>query len=129
MKFLDLFFTTFHSLLILFILIGWIWRKTRRLNLICIGLTAASWGLLGIFYGFGYCPLTDWHFNILRKLGHSDLPTSYISFLFTRITGLQVDQGLVDNVTLGGLIMAGIISIFLNFRHRFLPGRKENSSS
>ena len=123
MKFLDIFFTIFHSLLVVFILVGWLWKKTRRLNLICILLTAASWLLLGIFYGLGYCPLTDWHFNILRKLGHTDQPTSYISFLFTRITGLSVDQGLVDAVTLWGLIIALVISVYLNFRHRFLHSR------
>ncbi len=103
MKFLDIFFTVFHSLLVLFILFGWIWKKTRRLNLICILLTAASWLFLGIFYGLGYCPLTDWHFNILRRLGYSDLPNSYLSFLFTRLTGMQIDQNLVDAVTLWGL--------------------------
>lgn len=119
MKFLDIFFTVFHSLLVLFILFGWIWKKTRRLNLICILLTAASWLFLGIFYGLGYCPLTDWHFNILRRLGYSDLPNSYLSFLFTRLTGMQIDQHLVDLVTLWGLIMAMIFSIFLNFRKWF----------
>ncbi|MCK4992787.1 MAG: DUF2784 family protein, partial [Bacteroidales bacterium] len=84
MKFLDIFFTFFHTCLVIFNLFGWIWKKTRRLNLICLLLTAASWFILGIFYGLGYCPLTDWHFNILRKLGHTDLPDSYLSFLFTR---------------------------------------------
>jgi hypothetical protein len=128
MKFLDIFFTTFHSLLIGFILVGWIWKKTRKLNLICILLTACSWLLLGIFYGLGYCPLTDWHFNILRQLGYTDLPTSYISFLFTRITGWSVDQGLVDAVTLWGLVIALIISVFLNFRHRFLLSRGEKKA-
>ena len=125
MKFLDIFFTAFHSLLVLFILFGWIWKKTRRLNLICILLTAASWLGLGIFYGLGYCPLTDWHFNILRRLGYTDLPNSYLSFLFTRLTGLQIDQNLVDEVTLWGLVIAMMISIFLNFRHWFLRSRKK----
>ena len=125
MKILDVFFTAFHSLLVLFILFGWIWKKTRRLNLVCILLTAASWVGLGIFYGLGYCPLTDWHFNILRKLGYADLPNSYLSFLFTRLTGLQIDQNLVDAVTLWGLVIALIISIFLNFRHWFRPSMKK----
>ena len=125
MKFLDIFFTAFHSLLVLFILFGWIWKKTRRLNLICILLTAASWLGLGIFYGLGYCPLTDWHFNILRRLGYTDLPNSYLSFLFTRLTGLQIDQNLVDAVTLWGLVIGMMISIFLNFRHWFLRSRKK----
>jgi hypothetical protein len=128
MKFLDLFFTIFHSCLVIFNLFGWIWKKTRRLNLICLLLTAGSWLILGIFYGLGYCPLTDWHFNILRKLGYSDLPDSYLSFLFTRLTGMQIDQSLVDTVTLWGLIIALVISLYLNLRHWFkAKGGKENT--
>jgi hypothetical protein len=116
MKFLDIFFTVFHTSLVLFNFFGWIWKKTRRLNLICLLLTAGSWVILGIFYGFGYCPVTDWHFNILEKLGHTDLPNSYLSFLFTRLTGLSIDQSLVDAVTLWGLIIALAISLYLNLR-------------
>jgi hypothetical protein len=128
MRFLDIFFTVFHSCLVIFNLFGWIWKLTRRLNLICLLLTAGSWLILGIFYGWGYCPLTDWHFNILRKLGYTDLPDSYLSFLFTRITGLQIDQSLVDAITLWGLIIALVISLYLNLRHWFKPaGRKEDS--
>ncbi|MEN8203947.1 MAG: DUF2784 domain-containing protein [Bacteroidota bacterium] len=128
MKFLDIFFTIFHTSLVLFNLFGWIWHKTRRLNLICLLLTGASWVLLGIFYGFGYCPLTDWHFNILSNLGYTDLPDSYLSFLFTRLTRLQIDQSLVDAVTTWGLVIALIISLYLNFRHWFkLAGRKKDT--
>jgi hypothetical protein len=129
MKFLDIFFTVFHSLLVLFILFGWIWKKTRRLNLICILLTAASWLFLGIFYGLGYCPLTDWHFNILRRLGYSDLPNSYLSFLFTRLTGMQIDQHLIDSVSLWGLVIAMIFSIFLNFRNWFRRARRKEKAA
>ena len=125
MKFLDIFFTIFHTGLVFFNLFGWIWKRTRRLNLICLLLTAGSWLFLGFFYGFGYCPLTDWHFEILRNLGYSDLPTSYLSFLFTRLTGLPIDQSLVDGMTLGGLIIALLISLYLNFRHRFEKAGKE----
>ena len=118
MKFLDIFFTVFHTSLVIFNLFGWIWKKTRRLNLICLLLTAGSWVILGIFYGFGYCPLTDWHFSILGKLGYTDLPTSYLSFLFTRLTGLHLAQSLVDALTLWGLVIALVISLYLNFRQR-----------
>jgi len=119
MKFLDIFFTVFHTLLVLFILFGWIWKKTRRLNLICILLTAASWLILGIFYGIGYCPLTDWHFSILERLGHTQLPSSYITFLVTRLSGFQPDQGWVDIFTTGGLIIALIASVYFNFKSFF----------
>lgn len=116
MKFLDIFFTVFHTCVVLFNLFGWIWKKTRLLNLITLLLTAGSWLVLGFFYGFGYCPLTDWHFRVLGKLGITDLPDSYLSFLFTRLTGLPIDQSLVDAVTLWGLIVALAISLFLNIR-------------
>ena len=119
LRFLDIFFTVFHTGLVFFNLFGWIWKKTRLWNLVCILLTAASWGLLGIFYGFGYCPLTDWHFQVLRKLGHTGLPDSYLSFLFTRLTGLQIEQSLVDALTLWGLVIALVISLYLNLRPRF----------
>jgi len=119
MKFLDIFFTVFHTLLVLFILFGWIWKKTRQVNLICILLTAASWLILGIFYGIGYCPLTDWHFMVLERLGHTGLPTSYISFLVMRLSGFQPDQGVVDVFTAGGLIVALLASVYLNLSSFF----------
>jgi len=127
MKFLDIFFTVFHTCLVLFNLFGWIWKKTRLANLITLLVTAGSWLILGIFYGFGYCPLTDWHFSILEKLGYTNLPDSYLSFLFTRLTGLPVDQGLVDAVTLWGLIIALAISLYLNIRQWFKARRKQNT--
>ena len=119
LKFLDIFFTGFHACLVIFNLFGWIWRKTRLANLVCLLLTAGSWLVLGIFYGFGYCPLTDWHFKILRELGYTNLPDSYLSFLFTRLTGQPIDQSLVDSFTLWGLVIALIISLFLNLRSRY----------
>ncbi len=128
MKFLDIFFTVFHTCLVFFNMFGWIWKKTRLLNLICLLLTASSWLILGIFYGFGYCPLTDWHFNILQNLGYKDLPDSYLSFLFTRLTRLTIDQSLVETVTMWGLIIALVISLYLNLRYRLeAVGRKEDT--
>ena len=128
MRFLDIFFTVFHTCLVFFNLFGWIWKKARRLNLISLLMTGASWVILGIFYGLGYCPLTDWHFNILRKLGYTDLPDSYLSFLFTRLTRLQVDQSLVDAVTMWGLIIALTISLYLNFRYWFKPADRKKDT-
>jgi hypothetical protein len=130
MKFLDVFFTVFHTCLVLFNLFGWIWKKTRLMNLITLLLTAGSWVVLGIFYGFGYCPLTDWHFRILSNLGYTGLPDSYLSFLFTRLTGLPIDQSVVDSVTLWGLIVALAISLYLNIRHWIRrAGRMEKTKS
>ncbi|KPK85160.1 MAG: hypothetical protein AMS27_08155 [Bacteroides sp. SM23_62_1] len=112
----DIFFVIFHTSLIIFILFGWIWKRTRFWNLVVLLLTGGSWTILGIFYGFGYCPLTDWHFRILERLGHTGLPSSYIKYLADRITGLSFNSELVDSVTLWGLIVALVISLYLNIR-------------
>ena len=116
LKLLDFFFLAFHTILILFNLFGWIFRKTRKLNLVTLALTCASWFILGIFYGIGYCPLTDWHFQILTKMGHSDLPDSYTKYLADRLTGFDFNQGLINTITILSLLAAFAISIFLNIR-------------
>jgi hypothetical protein len=112
---LDIFFVVFHTSVIIFNLFGWIWRKTRKYNLILLVITGASWLFLGLIVGtLGYCPLTDWHFTILNKLGVSDLPSSYVKYLVDRLTGLDLNPSLVDNVTLYAFLAALGLSIFLN---------------
>jgi len=114
-RLLDILFVAFHTSLTLFNMFGWIWKKTRLANLITLTLTGSSWLFLGLIVGMlGYCPLTDWHFNILYKLGKNDLPTSYIKYLVDRLTGSDVNETLVDNATLYVFISALAISIFLN---------------
>jgi hypothetical protein len=116
LRLLDLFFLIFHTILIFFNLFAWIFRKTRRLNLITLTLTGASWFILGIFYGIGYCPLTDWHFNILGKLGYTNLPDSYIKYLADRLTGLDFNPELINSITLILFFIALAISACLNIR-------------
>ena len=116
LKILDFFFLVFHTVLIVFNLFGWILRKTRKLNLITLFLTCASWFILGIFYGIGYCPLTEWHFNILIKMGHSGLPDSYTKYLADRVTGLDFNPVFINTLTLVSLFTALAISIYLNIR-------------
>ena len=112
---LDIFFVIFHTSIIFFNLFGWIWRKTRKFNLVLLLITGSSWLFLGLFVGtLGYCPLTDWHFSVLNKLGISDLPSSYVKYLADRLTGLDLSPTLVDNVTLYSFLAALSISIFLN---------------
>lgn len=116
--FLDLFFIAFHTLLMLFNLFGWAWKKTRKLNLITLSLTAFSWFVLGIWYGFGYCPCTHWHWMVRRKLGDYDMPGSYVKFLVDTLTGLDVNAVLVDYVTGAFFAMACMVSVYVNFFRR-----------
>jgi hypothetical protein len=116
-RFLDIFFTVFHTFLILFNLAGWMWKKTRRLNLITLLLTGLSWTLLGFLtHTPGYCPLTDWHFTILSHLGEVDLPSSYIKYLIARLTGTDISSEIIDRITLVCFIISLSISVLLNAR-------------
>lgn len=113
----DWFFVVFHASLTLFNAMGWIWKAARRLNLITLALTGASWFLLGLFYGIGYCPLTDWHFQILNRLGEIHLPSSYLEYLVERLTPLNPSSTLVDTTTAIVFFMALGLSITLNIRN------------
>jgi hypothetical protein len=114
--FLNIFFFVFHTSLIIFNLFGWIWKKTRLANLIVILLTAFSWTILGIWYGFGFCPCTDWHWQVREKLGYFDMPSSYTKFLIDSLTGLDVKETMVDTLAVTLLALALVASVFTNLR-------------
>jgi hypothetical protein len=116
-RILDIFFVIFHTSLILFNLFGWIWKRTRKYNLVVLALTGASWLFLGLIVGtLGYCPLTDWHFSILEKTGVTNLPYSYVKYLADRLTGLDLNPSVVDDVTMYSFLAALGISLFFNIR-------------
>lgn len=114
--FLDKFFLVFHSSLMIFILFGWIWKKTRLANLVVILFTVFCWFFLGIWYGFGFCPCTEWHWQVRFKLRDYDLPNSYTKFLVDTLTGLEVSQQLVDAAAVSFLLLALLVSLSLNIR-------------
>lgn len=122
-KTLDVFFLFFHSLLILFNLFGWIWKKTRFWNFITLNLTAFSWFVLGIWYGWGYCFCTDWHWQVRKKLGLLIEQNSYISFLLETLTPMKLPQQTVDVVTLVCFLAAYAISLSLHIK-RFYYRKK-----
>jgi hypothetical protein len=111
-------FFTFHVVLIFFNLFGWIPKRMRKLNLISLGLTAFSWFVLGIFYGFGYCFLTDWHWAVRDKLGYNNNSNSYIHFLVTELTPIKIEENIVDLLTAICFFSALALSIYVNIRPR-----------
>ena len=126
-RILDIFFVVLHTSIILFNLTGWVWKKTRKYNLILLIITGSSWLILGLIVGtLGYCPLTDWHFNVLEKLGVTDLPSSYVKYLADRLTGLDFSSSLIDKVTLWTFFAALGLSLFLNIRDYIKARRKIN---
>ncbi|MCC6694398.1 MAG: DUF2784 domain-containing protein [Candidatus Hydrogenedentes bacterium] len=105
-----------HTSLIAFNLTGWTWRRFRKLNLFTLMLTAASWFGLGLWYGIGYCPLTEWHWQVRERLGEDDLPSSYLKYWTDRATGLDVNTTVVDAAAVIFFVAALIASITLNIR-------------
>ncbi len=119
---LDWFFMLVHPALIIFNLTGWLFRKTRKANLFVILLTGASWLILGIWKGLGYCPLTDWHYRVLHHLGAETLPNSYIAYLLERLFLCRFSSRIIDGVTLAAYLAALLISSGLTLRD-FLKSR------
>ncbi len=116
--FLDVLLSMLHFLIIGFNLLGWIFPATRRLHFIFILLTACSWFILGIWFGIGYCPITDWQWQVKEKLGESDLPGSFITYFANKITGRNFSDDLVSRLTLIFFVLAVLLSVYFNFIKR-----------
>ena len=114
LEFLNIVFMLTHIAVILFNLFGWIWKKTRKLHLWLVGFTLASWLLLGIKYGLGYCFLTDWHWSIKRQLGAHNLPNSFVHYVLEKI-GISMESSTTDIITVVAFILAIGMSLYLNF--------------
>lgn len=114
LSFLNIFFLLFHTAFTLFNVAGWMMAKTRKLHLITMALTAFSWFVLGIWYGWGYCFCTDWHWQVREALGHHDHSTSYIHFLILKLTGADLNTRLVDAGTALVFTTSLIASLWVN---------------
>jgi hypothetical protein len=114
--FLDWAFLVGHTALIFFNLFGWAWGKTLRLNLLSIFLTAGSWIAFAPWYGLGYCPCTDWHWQVKEALGQTDLPNNYLTYLFEAWTGVVVSDEFASRLAWAALAPALALSLYLNLR-------------
>ncbi len=111
---LDIFLSLVHIALIGFNLLGWIWPATRKAHLISVALTAASWFILGIWFGWGYCPITDWQWQVKEKLGERNLPNSFIKYFADKVTGRNINRTLIDTLTLVFFLAAIVMSLYVN---------------
>jgi hypothetical protein len=113
---LDLACFFFHTLLILFNLIGWAFRKTRVAHLVTLSLTLFSWFVMGAYYGWGYCLCADWQFQIRRQLGYVDVETSYLQLLGRQVFGLTFNRSVSDWIAGGALALIVIATAIAWFR-------------
>lgn len=119
---LNILFHVLHLIVIGINLFGWIPRSTRVLHRWCVGITAACWLVIGPAMSgtLGYCPLTEWHWNVKTRMGETDLPSSYIDFLF-REAGLILPHATVDKivaVTFGTVAMITILLFLIEKKHK-----------
>lgn len=114
--FLNYFFFVFHTVFTIFNITGWVFYRTRKWNLITLSLTAFSWFVLGIWYGWGFCFCTQWHWEVREKLGYHDQTVSYIHFLLLKLTGIDFNIHLVDTITLIVFVISLLMSAWLNIR-------------
>lgn len=118
LSFLNIFFFVFHTALTLFNLTGWIFPRTRKLHRVTLFLTAFSWFVLGIWFGWGYCACTDWHWQVREAMGFTDRSNSYIHFLLLKLTGIDFDPKLVENVTLYAFLFCVAAAVWVYIRDR-----------
>ena len=116
LRLLDQALFLLHAALVLFILTGWMWPSTRRLHLLVVVLTLGSWVGLGAWYGWGYCPLTDWHWQVKAALGETASPASYIKYYADALTGTSWNPMLIDVWVVGLALAALVVSAVLNWR-------------
>ena len=86
-------------------------------QLVTVALTALSWFGLGIWYGWGYCPCTEWHWQVRARLGHHD-PPSYIQLLIRELIGVDLGPESANALALVTLTVVAVVSVVLNIRDR-----------
>ena len=114
LKFLDILLTLVHFALITFNLFGWIWQKTRKAHLVTVVATAFSWFVLGFWFGWGYCPITHWQWEVKQQLGETNLPNSFIKYYADRISGQNINPAVVDRGTAIVFAIIVLITVFVN---------------
>src|SRR3712207_2724524 len=124
LPFLNVFFFVFHTVWVLFVCLGWAWRRARFGHLVAVALTALSWFVLGYRYGWGYCLCTDWHWQVRDKLGYP-WDHSYTHLLILGVTGIDTSPLLADALTGGLFAVAAVLSIVLNVRDLLRKTRRD----
>lgn len=124
LQLLDLLLIVVHFAVIGFNLFGWMWKRSRRAHFIVICATASCWFILGIWFGIGYCPITDWDWQIKEKLGIHNLPNSFIKYYADMFTGRSIDANLIDTLTVAGFFLAALLSVYFNFIQKRIKLKK-----
>jgi len=114
----DYLLTISHLLLIAFALVGWAIPRARRAHLVAMLAIAFSWLVLGAWYGWGYCFVTEWAWQVKHARGETGFPASFVEYALERATGSDWSSDLVDGVTGTAGALALLLSLAANLRSR-----------
>ena len=128
MRALNLGFFVFHTAWVVFNCAGWIWRPTRPWQLATVSLPALSWVGLGAWYGWGYCPCTDWHWQVRSRLG-LDNPPSYVQLLIREIAGVDPGPQVANVLAVAALVVSAVLGVWLTIRDRRAATRRVKSDA
>lgn len=76
--------------------------------------------MLGLWKGWGYCFLTDWHYQVHHALSERGIQSSHIAFQIEKMTGWLLGAGLVNTVTVSLAILVLMCSVWVNVRSQKL---------
>jgi len=119
---LDIFFDVLHLAVILLNLFGWIWPATRVAQRWLLGATAFCWLVIGpMIHSLGFCPLTEWHWEVKAARGVTNLPDSYPEYLLQQ-AGIFIDPSYIEFST-GALFAMAVMATGIVW-WREIEGRK-----
>ena len=96
---MNIFFHLVHLAIIFFFLFGWLLSQTILAHFILSILILLSWYGLGIFFGFGYCLITDIQWKIKKRMDQEPYTEYYIKYMLDKMTGLDLNPNTVNAIT------------------------------
>lgn len=95
-------------------ILGWMVPRLRTLAALMQLGTLGCWVSFGLAKGWwGYCPLTDWHWQVLRAQGVANLPPNYISYVLQEWMDITLPYSMVTGIIAGCFAMAMLINGYL----------------
>ena len=99
LRLLDLLMHALHLSVIGFFLVGWLLPSLLLWHFLLSLSILFSWLVLGYFFGFGYCLITDLQWRLKASMGEQPETPYYVKYMLNRCGGAHVPAHLSDAVT------------------------------
>ena len=81
--------------------------------------TLASWFVLGIWMGFGYCPVISWHWAVKESLGRGRPEATYVQLVGETLLRRSLNSSAVDRLVVVTTVVVATASLVLNAKRFF----------